>query len=159
MELLMKSFKEFISEEDKTTHTNLVSDFLNSTNPTTRKFYSTRDNCGPACYDLIDHAKSKGINLKLIRGEFKGDSVVHSKKDFTKEMKKEFKSSGLDFNNKEHRKQWIETNPKYSEEWKNIPHYWTKDEKGNIHDPTGNSQIIKKGFSKDLNSSRYTEKQ
>jgi hypothetical protein len=70
-------------------------------------------------------------------------------------MKKEFSNSGLNFNNKEHRRQWIESNPKYSEEWKKIPHYWTIDEKGKIHDPSGHLQIIKQKFSSDLHPSRY----
>lgn len=151
----MKTFKEFISEEMSSTHTDLIKDFLDSATPKEKINYTKRDNCGPACLDLISHAKKKNINLTRVRGYFKGDNVLHSKQDFTKEMKNEFSSSGLDFNNREHRKQWIDDNPKYSEEWKKIPHYWTKDDQGNIHDPTGHSQIISKSYSKDLHPSRY----
>ena len=151
----MLKFKSFLLESNNG-HSNLVNDFLNDlqTKPNLQ-FYKKRDNCGPACSDLISYAKKRGIELKRVRGEFHGDSVVHDKKDFTSDMKNEFKSSGLDFNNASHRKQWLENHPKYKDEWKKIPHYWTVDNSGNIHDPTGNEQIIKTGLSSDLNKNRY----
>jgi hypothetical protein len=130
---------------------NLVDEFLKST---TQK-YNKRDMCGPACLDFIDWARrEKGIDLKRVRGEFIADEVVSAKADFTPEMKKEFFRSGLDWNSAEDRKAWIEQS-KYAEEWKGVPHYWTVDDKGNIHDPSGYQQLIKTGLAKDLDPSRY----
>lgn len=152
----MKSFQSFLLEQS-----DLVRDFIKDKSAhgavTGVKNYGKRDNCGPACYDLIHHAKQKNTKLHLVKGTFHTDNAVHEKGDFTKEMKADFKKTGRDFDNKEHRKQFIENHPVYSKENKKIPHYWTKDDKGNIHDPSGHSQFVKKGLSKDLHISRYHE--
>lgn len=106
-----------------------------------------------ARYDVL--GQEKGIDLTKHGGFFVADHVVYDKADFTKEMKIEFKHSGLDFNNPDDRKQFIETNPKYSEEWKKIPHFWLQDAQGNIYDPSGYIQFVKTGLSSDLDKSRY----
>ena len=128
----------------------LVDKFLKSTGGK----YGKRDQCGPACLDFIDWAKKQGIELKRVRGEFVADQVVSAKADFTPEMKKEFAQSGLDWNSAADRKAWIEQS-KYAEEWKRVPHYWTVDKDGNIHDPSGYQQLVKTGLAKDLDPSRY----
>jgi hypothetical protein len=128
----------------------LVDKFLKATGGK----YGKRDQCGPACLDFIDWAKQQGIELKRVRGEFVADEVVHAKADFTPEMKKEFMQSGLDWNSAADRKAWIEQS-KYAEEWKRVPHYWTVDKDGNIHDPSGYQQLVKTGLAKDLDPSRY----
>ena len=140
-------------QENSNSNENLTKQFLDKVSPNMMKFYSKRDNCGPACLDMM----SMFPHLKRIRGYFRADSVVHDKNDFTPEMKKEFHKTGMDFNNPLHRKQFIETSPKYAEEWKKIPHFWLKDADGNIHDPVGDLQFIKTGFSTDLNKNRYIE--
>jgi hypothetical protein len=78
---------------------------------------------------------------------------VHSKKDFTLEMKAEFKESKLDFNSKEDRLNWI-NNSSYKTEWLNCPHYWVE-VAGHILDPSGEAQFIDSGLSKDLEIHRY----
>jgi len=128
----------------------LVDKFLKATGGK----YGKRDMCGPACLDFIDWAKQQGIELKRVRGEFVADEVVSAKADFTPEMKKEFAQSGLDWNSAADRKAWIEQS-KYAEEWKRVPHYWTVDKDGNIHDPSGYQQLVKTGLAKDLDPSRY----
>lgn len=129
----------------------LVDEFLKSTGGK----YGKRDMCGPACLDFRDWARrEKGIELKRVRGEFVADEVVSAKADFTPEMKKEFAQSGLDWNSAADRKAWIEQS-KYAEEWKRVPHYWTVDSEGNIHDPSGYQQLVKTGLAKDLDPSRY----
>jgi len=129
----------------------LVAEFLQSTGQT----FSKRDTCGPACIDFISWARrEKGIELKRVRGEFVADQVVHAKADFTPEMKQEFAQSGLDWNSAKDRKAWIEQS-KYAEEWRRVPHYWTVDKDGNIHDPSGYQQIVKTGLASDLDPSRY----
>lgn len=153
----MKKFKTFISEQR-----DLVKSFLADKSAhgavTGVKSYGKRDNCGPACYDLIHHAKKKSnTELQIVKGHFEADHPVHEKADFTKEMRAEFKKTGKDFSNKQHRKEFIENHPTYSKENKMIPHYWTKDQQGNIHDPSGHNQFVKKGLSKDLDASRYHE--
>ena len=145
----MVSFKKFINESIS------VDSFINSLSPNKVKFYSIRDNCGPAALDFLDYTKDP--KLKRVSGYFKADTVVYDKADFTKEMKKEFAESGLDFNNSTDRKKWIEQS-KYAEEWKEIPHYWVKDANGKIFDPSGQLQFIKTGLAKDLNPKRYIEK-
>lgn len=153
----MKTFKGFLLEESSLV-TNFLTDKSSHGAVTGVKNYGKRDNCGPACYDLIHHAEKKhNTKLNLVKGHFHADHAVHEKGDFTKHMKDEFKKTGKDFNNKEHRKDFIENHPKHSIENKKIPHYWTKDEKGNIHDPSGHAQFVKKGLSKDLDKSRYHE--
>jgi hypothetical protein len=154
----MKTFKDFVLETEDSAHTDLVKDFMNSDNYKRYSCdYSKRDNCGVAAADLMIHAEKKGIRLRKAIGYFKGDETLHSKKDFTSKMKQEFSTSGLDFNNTNHRKQWIENNPKYASAWKEIPHSWTVDEHGKIHDPSGHLQILKSGLAKDLHPSRYIE--
>jgi len=144
----MKSFLSFV---DYLIESNLVDEFLNST----KEKFSKRDTCGPACIDFISWAKrEKGIDLTRVRGEFVADEVVHDKADFTPQMKKEFMQSGLDWNSAKDRKKWIEQS-KYAKEWKRVPHYWTIDKKGNIHDPSGYQQLVATGLAKNLNSSRY----
>lgn len=129
----------------------LVDEFLAST----KQKYGKRDQCGPACLDFISWARNeKGIELKRVRGEFVADQVVSAKADFTPEMKKEFAQSGLDWNSAADRKAWIEQS-EYAEEWKRVPHYWTVDSEGNIHDPSGYQQLVKTGLAKDLDPSRY----
>jgi len=128
----------------------LVDKFLKATGGK----YGKRDMCGPACLDFIDWAKQQGIELKRVRGEFVADEVVSAKADFTPEMKKEFAQSGLDWNSAADRKAWIEQS-KYAEEWKRVPHYWTVDKDGNIHDPSGYQQLVKTGLASDLDPSRY----
>ena len=151
----MITFKEF-----RLLHlleSNLIDDFHKSCSSEQLRSYSKRDNCGPAALDFIDHHAKNGVKLTRVRGNFVADHAVHDKNDFTPDMKKEFYTTNKDFNNKDHRKEFIENHPKYKEEWKKIPHYWTKDEQGNIHDPSGHSQFIKSGLSKDLDKSRYEE--
>lgn len=146
------TFIQFLNEN---THTNLVTEFLNQCTHDQQKFYSKRDNCGPACIDMLWWAKNnKHLELRRVEGEFYADSVVYDKADFTTEMKQEFKLSGLDFNDPRDRKQWIEDS-KYAEAWTHIPHYWLIDNENNIHDPTGYIQFIKTGLSSDLSPSRY----
>ena len=128
----------------------LVDKFLKATGGK----YGKRDNCGPACLDFIDWAKQQGIELKRVRGEFVADEVVSAKADFTPEMKKEFMQSGLDWNSAKDRKAWIEQS-EYAEEWRRVPHYWTVDKDGNIHDPSGYQQLVKTGLAKDLDPKRY----
>ena len=144
----MISFKEFLIESVS------VNDFLKSVSPSKIKFYSVRDNCGPAALDFLDYAKDP--TLKRVSGYFRADKVVSEKADFTKEMKREFLKDGLDFNNADDRESWI-TKSKYSEEWKMIPHYWIKGPNGNIIDPSGQLQFINTGLAKDLNPKRYIE--
>ena len=144
--------KDILTES---TQSNLVSEFLQSISPKELKQYSIRDNCGPAALQMKDWAKQKGLDLTRFGGYFVADNVVHNKADFTKEMKREFIQQGLDFNDPQSRKEFIESNPNYSEEWKKIPHYWLQDSQGNIYDPTGYIQFIKTGLAKDINSSRY----
>lgn len=151
----MKSFKEYLVESIET-HTPEVSEFLSSKTPKERNSYCKRDNCGPAALDFIDHQKGKTI-LKRVRGTFRADNVVHNKADFTKEMKHEFEGTKQDFNNSKHRHDFIANHPKYKDEWKKVPHYWTTDDKGKIHDPSGLAQLVKTGLSKDLNKDRYEE--
>ncbi len=125
--------------------------------------YDKRDNCGPAASDFVmwtelnpSVVRQYGIkDLKIIRGFFKGDIPVSAKKDFTREMKKEFLKDGGNWNNDKERFEWI-SNSKYAEQWKYIPHYWVEDSKGKIYDPVGQQQFIDAGYSKDLNSDRYT---
>jgi hypothetical protein len=136
----------------------LVTDFLKSIHPKELRYYSIRDNCGPAALHMKDWAKSKGIELQRYGGYFTADDVAYDKADFTKEMKREFLRQGLDFNDPNARKQFIKSNPEYSEEWKKIPHYWLQDKLGSVYDPTGYIQFIKTGLAKDLNSSRYNGK-
>lgn len=145
-------YSKFIAENSDD---DLVSEFLKSISPRELRYYSIRDNCGPAALDMMYWAKKKGIDLTKHGGFFVADHVVYDKADFTKEMKIEFKHSGLDFNNPDDRKQFIETNPKYSEEWKKIPHFWLQDAQGNIYDPSGYIQFVKTGLSSDLDKSRY----
>jgi len=133
----------------------LVSEFLKSISPKELRYYTIRDNCGPAALHMKDWAEGKGIDLTRHEGYFVADTVVYDKADFTKEMKREFIEQGLDFNDPTARKQFIESNPKYSEEWKKIPHYWLQDKQGNIYDPTGYIQFVKTGLSSDLDKSRY----
>ena len=125
--------------------------------------YDKRDNCGPAASDFVmwtelnpSVVRQYGIkDLKIIRGFFKGDIPVSAKKDFTREMKKEFLKDGGNWNNDKERFEWI-SNSKYAEQWKYIPHYWVEDSKGKIYDPVGQQQFIDAGYSEDLNSDRYT---
>jgi GNAT superfamily N-acetyltransferase len=133
----------------------LVSEFLKNISPKELRYYTIRDNCGPAALHMKDWAEGKGIDLIRHEGYFVADTVVYDKADFTKEMKREFIEQGLDFNDPTARKQFIESNPKYSEEWKKIPHYWLQDKQGNIYDPTGYIQFVKTGLSSDLDKSRY----
>ena len=107
---------------------------------------------------MIDWAKSRGIELQRYEGYFTADSVVSDKADFTRDMKKEFTSLGLDFNDADARKHFIKTNQKYAEEWKQIPHYWLQDSSGEIYDPTGYIQFIETGLARDLDKSRYSGK-
>ena len=141
--------KEF-PVESITESSDLVDEFLKSTG---QKF-SKRDTCGPACIDFISWARQKGIELKRVRGEFVADQVVHAKADFTPEMKQEFMQSGLNWNSAKDRKAWIEQS-EYAEEWQRVPHYWTVDKDGNIHDPSGYQQLVKTGLASDLDPSRY----
>lgn len=143
----------------------LIDDFLES-NKKDIGFYSIRDNCGPACLDMWAWVNKNNktlpnkspIVLKRVKGFFKADVVVSDKEDFTYEMKQEFKLTNKDFNKDSDRKSFIESNPKYKEEWKLIPHYWLVDQNNEIYDPTGNLQFIKTGLSKDLNKKRYIQK-
>ena len=143
------TYKDIYNEADEI-NGSLVDKFLKATGGK----YSKRDQCGPACIDFISWAKKQGIELKRVRGEFVADEVVHAKADFTPEMKREFMQSGLDWNSAADRKAWIEQS-KYAEEWKRVPHYWTVDKDGNIHDPSGYQQLVKTGLASDLDPSRY----
>jgi len=153
----MLSFKQFMTEKtEESGHTELVQKFLNHAGPEyNTHVYGKRDNCGFACWEMAHWAEKRGIKLNRVQGEFKADRVVDDKQDFSPDMKREFRQSGLDFNKREHRKQWLDNHPRYKDEWKNIPHYWLEDEHGTIHDPSGHAQIIKGKFAKDLHPSRY----
>jgi translation elongation factor EF-1beta len=144
--------EDLTNTEDLTTNISLVDNFLSSLTDKEIKFYSIRDNCGPCCLDFISYAAKQGVNLKRVRGEFRVDSVVHDKSDFTPDMKTEFRSSGLNFNDSKDRKHWIEQS-KYSESWHLIPHYWCIDSRGIIYDPAGVLQF--KNVSSDLSKNRY----
>jgi len=143
---------------NESSSTNLVSNFLNSISPKELGYYSIRDNCGPSALHMISWANERGLELQRYGGYFVADNVVYDKADFTKEMKREFLQQGLDFNDSQARKEFIESNPEYSEEWKKVPHYWLQDKQGNIYDPTGYIQFVKTGLAKDLNASRYLGK-
>lgn len=134
----------------------LVAQFLQSITPKELRYYSIRDNCGPAALHMMSWAKNQGIDLTRVEGYFKADHVVSSKADFTREMKDEFLDAGLDFNDADARREFIESNPKYNEEWKLIPHYWLRDESANIYDPTGQIQFLKTGLASDLDDLRYS---
>jgi hypothetical protein len=136
-------------------HEGLVLQFLKSITPKELRYYSIRDNCGPAALHMMDWAKGKGIKLNRVNGYFVADNVVYDKADFTKEMKHEFLQQGLDFNDPKSRQEFIASNPKYSKEWKKVPHYWLQDDQGTVYDPTGYIQFIKTGLAKDLDKSRY----
>jgi hypothetical protein len=140
------------------TESNLVSSFLETVSPKMLRYYSVRDNCGPAALDMMVWAKSQGMDLKRYYGYFTADSVVSEKADFTKEMKKEFSQLGLDFNDPVARKEFIESSPKYRDEWKKVPHYWLQDSQGKVYDPSGYIQFVKGGLSRDLSPSRYSGK-
>ena len=130
----------------------LISQFKQSLSISEKRFFAKRDNCGPAAIDFIAFAKKHNVTLYRVGGYFRADTVVYDKADFTKEMKQEFNGN---FNNAKERKEWLESNPKYTEEWKLIPHYWCEDTKGKIYDPFGEEQFIKTGLAKDLNEKRY----
>lgn len=118
-------------------------------------YFGIRDNCGQACIDFIEYARSKGVVLKRVEGYFLCDHVLSSKKDFTKPMISELRTSGLDFNSEVDRKKFLDTNPKYAEEWKLAPHYWCVDDNGQIYDPSAYMQFIKTRLSTDLSRERY----
>ena len=143
---------------NESSSTDLVSQFLKSIPPKELKYYSIRDNCGPAALHMMSWAREKGLELQRYGGYFVADNVVYDKADFTKEMKREFLQQGLDFNDPHARKEFIGSNSEYSEEWKKVPHYWLQDKQGNVYDPTGYIQFVKTGLAKDLASSRYLGK-
>ena len=147
------SVKQGVAEGSE--HEGLVLQFLKSITPKELRYYSIRDNCGPAALHMMDWAKEKGIELHRVNGYFVADNVVYDKADFTKEMKHEFLQQGLDFNDPKSRQEFIASNPKYSKEWKKVPHYWLQDDRGTVYDPTGYIQFIKTGLAKDLDKSRY----
>jgi len=148
-------YKQGVAEGKIEEQSNLVSQFLKSISPKELRYYSIRDNCGPAALHMRDWAQKQGIDLKRHGGYFVADNVVSDKADFTKEMKRDFLKQGLDFNDPNARKEFIESNPEYSEEWKKVPHYWLQDKQGNVYDPTGYIQFIKTGLARDLDSRRY----
>lgn len=121
-----------------------------------QKIYGIRDNCGPATYDLIFFMNDNGISAEQVQGYFKCDIPVHDKRDFTTEMKVEFKESGLDWNSSQDRLEWIKAS-KYYEEWLKCPHYWVEIN-GEIFDPSGEAQFIGSGLATDLDPSRYLKK-
>ena len=143
---------------NESSSTDLVSQFLKSIPPKELRYYSIRDNCGPAALHMMSWAREKGLELQRYGGYFVADNVVYDKADFTKEMKREFLQQGLDFNDPHSRKEFIESTPEYSEEWKKVPHYWLQDKQGNVYDPTGYIQFVNTGLAKDLASSRYLGK-
>jgi len=143
---------------NESSSTDLVSQFLKSIPPKELKYYSIRDNCGPAALHMMSWAREKGLELQRYGGYFVADNVVYDKADFTKEMKREFLQQGLDFNDPHARKEFIGSNSEYSEEWKKVPHYWLQDKQGNVYDPTGYIQFVNTGLAKDLASSRYLGK-
>ena len=117
---------------NESSSTDLVSQFLKSIPPKELKYYSIRDNCGPAALHMMSWAREKGLELQRYGGYFVADNVVYDKADFTKEMKHEFLQQGLDFNDPKSRQEFIASNPKYSKEWKKVPHYWLQDKQGNV---------------------------
>ena len=154
---LIQQQKESVNQgvAEGSEHEGLVLQFLKSITPKELRYYSIRDNCGPAALHMMDWAKEKGIELHRVNGYFVADNVVYDKADFTKEMKHEFLQQGLDFNDPKSRQEFIASNPKYSKEWKKVPHYWLQDDQGTVYDPTGYIQFIKTGLAKDLDKSRY----
>lgn len=68
-------------------------------------------------------------------------------------MKKEFQSSGLDFNSKQDRLEWIKSTP-YHKEWLDYPHYWVEVNQ-EFYDPSGHAQFVDSGLSSDINDYRY----
>lgn len=143
---------------DKNSLTNIFNSFIKKVQANGRiKHYSVRDNCGEACLDFLSYATDElksDHHFIRVQGNFKTDIVVHAKKDFTKEMKKEFLELGYDWNSKEHRRKYIEES-KYNEEYHLCPHYWIEDLSGNIYDPSGEGQFVSAGLASDLDASRY----
>jgi len=136
--------------------TNLVNDFLKQASPNEIKQYSMRDNCGIAALDMIEYAKKHDKLLTRVSGYFIADKIVSSKKDFTNEMRDELILDGVNFNDDKLRYEWI-MKSKYKNTMKEIPHYWLIDKQGNIYDPSGYLQFIKRGYATDLNSWRYKQ--
>lgn len=132
-----------------------VEDFLASVPQVQRVWYYKRDNCGPAALDLIEFAKKRNVQLARVRGCFTADVPVSAKADFTPEMKQQLIDSGLDFNNEADRNTFINSNQEYAEEWKNIPHFWTVDSEGAIHDPSGYYQFVRTALAADTDRWRY----
>lgn len=122
-----------------------------------KRYYSVRDNCGPAALDFITFAHEHGVDtLKRAQGYFRLDVCLSGKKDFTTDMKKQFIATGLDWNSDSDRQQWIEQSD-YADEWKQCPHYWVVDAAGKIYDPSGRAQFLATGLAADLDNSRYTQ--
>lgn len=136
---------------------NLVADFLASLSKREKKFYNTRNNCGPAALALLDYAKLKEFpkSLERVQGYFQADMVVSAKKDFTPEMKEEYQKEGFDFQNAEQRKSWVESHDAYKDDWRKVPHYWLIDEDRAIYDPSGEMQFVQTKLAPDLNFHRY----
>jgi hypothetical protein len=134
---------------------NIVDEFLNSLSTNELRMYSIRDNCGPATIHFISFAKDHNITLNRVHGEFKLDTWLHDKRDFTPKMKQEFLSSGLNWNSDNDRLMWIKTSKLYSQDWKWCPHYWAEDASGKIYDPAGELQFIKTKLAKNLSKNRY----
>ena len=169
--ILMEDFnyRKYLSEgellkEDNPKPQEVIDAWKKATSSSELKRFCTRDNCGPAALDIMSFAKDKyGIELdspfaNKTQGFFRADRVVSGKRDFTTQMKKEFKNDGGNWNDDKERESWIE-NSKYSEGWKYIPHYWLVDEKGNIYDPVGQEQFIDAKYAKDLDKNRYVEEE
>lgn len=150
MILLKNLLNEIISLE------NLIDQWKQTVSPSDLKYFCKRDNCGPAALSFMQFLTKHGVNgLKRVEGYFKADSVVYDKADFTEKMKQEFLAAGGNWNDADHRKQWIESS-KYADQWTFIPHYWVEDSNGNIYDPVGDEQFIKTNLSNDLSKHRYT---
>ncbi len=130
-----------------------IDEFLKNSKLNT--FYAIRDNCGPCAYDFVLYMETKhNILLRRIRGEFRCDKPVHTKKDFYPEEIEDMKHKNLNPNNDSDRIKYMNDN-NLVERQKLIPHYWTVMEDNTIIDPSGFLQFVKTGLAKDLNDSRY----
>ena len=94
----------------------LTAEYLSILKPKDVSFLSKRENI---CFGIQDFTlwilKNYGLSVYSVSGVFFAENFVFDKIDFTFEMKSEFNKSNLNFNKKEDRKLWIETNH-YSDE-------------------------------------------
>lgn len=155
----MKTLRQFLIEEKLYGHSSLVDEWHKTLSSKEHEKYAKRGNCGWASYTFKKWAKEKkGVELNYVRGHFATDKIVSERKDLSKDMKKELRNNGKDINNSEHRHNYIKNHPIAQKHYHMIPHEWTTDQHGTIHDPSGHGQFVKAGLASDLNPKRYTTK-